>query len=106
MMTMFEQIYTTGMLVTTQQLALRRNLVQQQTLTATHDKSAAWNGLGSALLSIWRQACATEGIGPATRTQSVIDLGTLATSTDQPYAWLRYISRPGVPADIISLYRS
>jgi hypothetical protein len=36
-------------------LALRDILLQRQALTATHDQSTAWTGLGSALLVVWRQ---------------------------------------------------
>ena len=39
----------------TQELALQRELHMPQTLTAIHDKSVAWFGLGSALYSLWRQ---------------------------------------------------
>ncbi|KAI6040156.1 hypothetical protein EDC04DRAFT_1550562 [Pisolithus marmoratus] len=42
-------LYTTSLVAHTQQLALHRNLLLHQTLTATHDKSAAWNGLGEVL---------------------------------------------------------
>ncbi|KAI0945046.1 hypothetical protein AcV7_001685 [Taiwanofungus camphoratus] len=35
---------------------MRRILLKRQTLTAIHDLAGAWNGLGSALLSLWRQA--------------------------------------------------
>ncbi|KIO06618.1 hypothetical protein M404DRAFT_437119 [Pisolithus tinctorius Marx 270] len=40
----------------TQRLALRRDLLQCQTLTATHDKSGAWNGLGAAVNTL-RDQC-------------------------------------------------
>ena len=39
----------------TQQLSLENELAKSQTLTATHDKTSAWGGLGSAFLSLWRQ---------------------------------------------------
>ena len=42
------------MLVVTQTLALKRNYYIQQSLTALHEKSAAWLGLGSALSGMWR----------------------------------------------------
>ncbi|KAH7917960.1 hypothetical protein BV22DRAFT_922494 [Leucogyrophana mollusca] len=51
----FITTYSAGLVLSTQRLALRRNLVSYQTLTATHDLSAGWAGLGSALLSLWRQ---------------------------------------------------
>ncbi|KAI6010594.1 hypothetical protein EDC04DRAFT_789942 [Pisolithus marmoratus] len=40
----------------TQRLALRRELLQKQTLTAIHDKASAWNGLGAGLNSLWDQS--------------------------------------------------
>ena len=40
----------------TQRLALRNDLNTRQTLTAVHDRSRAWLGLGSALSSLWDQA--------------------------------------------------
>lgn len=49
------QAYTAALVATTQQLALRRNLLLQQTVTATHDKAHAWSGLGSALISLKNQ---------------------------------------------------
>lgn len=39
----------------TQRLALRSDLFTRQTLTAIHDKNAAWLGLGSAFGSLWQQ---------------------------------------------------
>ncbi|KAI6010598.1 hypothetical protein EDC04DRAFT_3145920 [Pisolithus marmoratus] len=48
-------LYATALVATTQQLALHHNLLLRQTLTATHDKSAAWNGLGAALLVFWQK---------------------------------------------------
>ncbi|KIJ59696.1 hypothetical protein HYDPIDRAFT_118192 [Hydnomerulius pinastri MD-312] len=47
--------YAAILVVCAQRLALRRNLCLRQTLTATHDLSASWTGLGSALVSLWRQ---------------------------------------------------
>ncbi|KIO06611.1 hypothetical protein M404DRAFT_24328 [Pisolithus tinctorius Marx 270] len=53
------QIFGTGsgilLVWLTQRLALRRDLLQRQTLTATHDKAAAWSGLGAALQTLWKQ---------------------------------------------------
>ena len=43
------------LLYCTQQLALRRNLNQKQNLTAAHDKSTAWLGLGSAVPVLFNQ---------------------------------------------------
>lgn len=51
----FYTIYTAILLFLTQQLAISRTLVRRLKLTAIHDISGAWAGLGSALSSVWRQ---------------------------------------------------
>ncbi|KAJ7142380.1 hypothetical protein C8R44DRAFT_846434 [Mycena epipterygia] len=42
-------------LFVTQKLAMHQNLQADQTLTATHDNVASWNGLGSAISTLFRQ---------------------------------------------------
>lgn len=42
-------------LLVTQGLALTRNYHVAQSLSALHEKSAAWLGLGSAFIGMWRQ---------------------------------------------------
>ncbi|KAG2137890.1 uncharacterized protein EDB93DRAFT_755839 [Suillus bovinus] len=49
------QIYTAVLLFLTQRLSISRTLVRRVKLTAIHDISGAWAGLGSALNSVWRQ---------------------------------------------------
>ena len=49
------QLYCAILVLVTQQLALRRNLQVRQTLSAIHDKSAAWSGLGASVLALVRQ---------------------------------------------------
>ncbi|KAG2125724.1 hypothetical protein DEU56DRAFT_961190 [Suillus clintonianus] len=51
----FYTIYTAVLLFLTQRLAVSRTLVRRQKLTAIHDVSGAWAGLGSALSSVWQQ---------------------------------------------------
>ncbi|KAG1810401.1 uncharacterized protein HD556DRAFT_1522696 [Suillus plorans] len=51
----FYTIYTAVLLFLTQRLAISRTLVHRVKLTAVHDISSAWAGLGSALSSVWRQ---------------------------------------------------
>ncbi|KAJ7108153.1 hypothetical protein C8R44DRAFT_857727 [Mycena epipterygia] len=53
--TAFATIYTSILVLISQTLAMRRNLRMEQTLTAAHDKFAAWSGIGSALLRLWNQ---------------------------------------------------
>ena len=42
-------------MLATQQLSLQRDLQTRQTLTAIHDKSAAWLGLAASVSSLWQQ---------------------------------------------------
>ncbi|KAG2078569.1 hypothetical protein BDR04DRAFT_1226524 [Suillus decipiens] len=51
----FYTIYTAVLLFLTQRLAMSRMLVRRQKLTAIHDISGAWAGIGSALSSVWKQ---------------------------------------------------
>ncbi|KAG1801312.1 hypothetical protein EV424DRAFT_1586047 [Suillus variegatus] len=51
----FYTVYTAVLLFLTQRLAISRTLVHRVKLTAVHDISSAWAGLGSALSSVWRQ---------------------------------------------------
>lgn len=51
----FFTLYGMALVAITQQLALRRNLLQYQTLTETHDMTAAWQGLGMAIPVFWKQ---------------------------------------------------
>ncbi|KAG1733541.1 hypothetical protein EDB19DRAFT_2041213 [Suillus lakei] len=51
----FYTIYTAILLFLTQRLAISRTLARRRKLTAIHDISGAWAGLGSALSSVWRQ---------------------------------------------------
>lgn len=42
-------------MLVTQRIALIRDLHTQQTLTAIHDKSSAWLGIGSSMLALFDQ---------------------------------------------------
>ncbi|KAJ6556971.1 hypothetical protein DFH09DRAFT_1365415 [Mycena vulgaris] len=48
-------IYLAVLVLVTQKLSLRRSLITNQPLTVTHDSTAAWAGIGSAVLYIWHQ---------------------------------------------------
>ncbi|KAG2344928.1 hypothetical protein BDR05DRAFT_961366, partial [Suillus weaverae] len=52
----FYTLYTAVLIFLTQRLAISRALIRRLKLTAIHDISGAWAGLGSALSSIWKQA--------------------------------------------------
>ncbi|KAJ7848909.1 hypothetical protein B0H13DRAFT_1906509 [Mycena leptocephala] len=54
-LTTFVTVLSAGLVLVTQVLSTRRNLTVNQTLTATHDAAAAWSGIGSAMVHIWRQ---------------------------------------------------
>ncbi|KAJ7761337.1 hypothetical protein B0H16DRAFT_1688459 [Mycena metata] len=54
-MTTFASIYCSALVLISQTLATRHGLHKSQTLTATHDNSVAWSGIGSALSSLWKQ---------------------------------------------------
>ncbi|KAF7346982.1 hypothetical protein MVEN_01451000 [Mycena venus] len=49
------QIYAAILVFITQTLSMRRDLHIHQSLTATHDNTAAWAGLGSAAFCLWHQ---------------------------------------------------
>ncbi|KAJ7144607.1 hypothetical protein C8R44DRAFT_846317 [Mycena epipterygia] len=49
-------VYLASALFVTQKLAMHQNLQAEQTLTATHDNVASWNGLGSAISTLFRQS--------------------------------------------------
>ncbi|KAG1777949.1 hypothetical protein EV702DRAFT_203535 [Suillus placidus] len=51
----FYTIYTAVLLFLTQRLAISRMFACRLKLTAIHDISGAWGGLGSALSSVWQQ---------------------------------------------------
>ncbi|KAJ7764389.1 hypothetical protein B0H16DRAFT_1526900 [Mycena metata] len=53
--TAFGTIYAAVLVFVTQTLSMRRGMQADQTLTATHDHSAAWAGLGAAVSHIWYQ---------------------------------------------------
>ncbi|KAJ7454375.1 hypothetical protein FB451DRAFT_1517922 [Mycena latifolia] len=53
--TTFGTIYSAVLVLVTQTLSIRRSLQMDQTLTATHDNSAAWAGIGSAIVHVWHQ---------------------------------------------------
>ena len=76
------QIYTIVLVVTTQKLAMQGIFLKYQTLTATHDESTAWIGLGSALLVLWKQTrIAASVIGALWVTIYLIGISVLHIST-------------------------
>lgn len=76
------QIYTVALIGVTQQLAIRGIVLKRQTLTAAHDESAAWTGLGSALLAVWRQTrIAASVVGTLSVAIYLIGISVLHIST-------------------------
>ncbi|KAJ7692064.1 hypothetical protein B0H17DRAFT_1061829 [Mycena rosella] len=53
--TAFGTIYSALLVFVTQTLSKRRSVRMDQTLTAIHDTTAAWSGIGSAVLHLWNQ---------------------------------------------------
>ncbi|KAK7059806.1 hypothetical protein R3P38DRAFT_2837970 [Favolaschia claudopus] len=53
--TSFVTIYSAVLVWVTQVLYMRKSLSVKQTLTATHDTSAAWAGIGSSIAHLWSQ---------------------------------------------------
>jgi len=51
----FGTIYFAVLVLLTQKLSIRRTLKTNQPLTATHDSTTAWAGIGSATLQFWHQ---------------------------------------------------
>ncbi|KAJ7614487.1 hypothetical protein FB45DRAFT_1110242 [Roridomyces roridus] len=54
-LTAFITLYSALLVFVTQSLALHRDLLRRQLLTATHDNALAWSGLGSAVVRLWQQ---------------------------------------------------
>jgi hypothetical protein len=76
------QTYTVLLVVATQRLALYGILLRRQTLTATHDESTAWVGLGSALLVLWKQThIAASVVGTSLITIYLVGISVLHIST-------------------------
>ncbi|KAJ7836625.1 hypothetical protein B0H13DRAFT_2422813 [Mycena leptocephala] len=53
--TSFGTIYSALLVFATQTLSMRRSLQMDQVLTATHDNTAAWAGVGAAISNLWLQ---------------------------------------------------
>ena len=62
------QTLTTLLLFTIQQIVLHQQLVRSQTLTALHDSVNAWSGLGSAILTLFRQLSIPAAVVPTLTT--------------------------------------
>jgi hypothetical protein len=78
----------------TQQLAIRGVVLKHQKLTATHDEIAAWTGLGSALLVLWRQTrIAASVVGTLSVTIYLIGISVLHISTPSLFN-LQVFERP------------
>ncbi|KAJ6488814.1 hypothetical protein C8R45DRAFT_1143005 [Mycena sanguinolenta] len=67
-------IYSTVLVFITQALATRRNLRRNQMLTATHDNTAAWAGLGAAVAVLWNQMKVPSGASIAGLLSAIIYL--------------------------------
>jgi hypothetical protein len=82
------------MVVIMQQLTTRGILLKRQMLTAAHDESTAWTGLGSALLVLWRQTrIAASVLGTLLITVYLIGIAVLHVSTPSLFG-LQVFERP------------
>ncbi|KAJ7230923.1 hypothetical protein B0H12DRAFT_1240129 [Mycena haematopus] len=55
-------IYSAVLVFVTQKLAIRRSLQTVQMLTATHDNTAAWAGIGAAVSLLWNRTKVASGV--------------------------------------------
>lgn len=55
----FTQLYTAGLVFVTQQLAMSAIIAQWHYVTAVHDVSQAWTGIGAAVHTLWQQTKTT-----------------------------------------------
>ncbi|KAJ7759900.1 hypothetical protein B0H16DRAFT_1532953 [Mycena metata] len=83
--TAFRTIYSALLVLVTQTLCMKRSLQMDRTLTAIHDNAAAWAGIGSAALQLWRQKAV-----PATT------IGVLSTLLYLGNIMLLHITIPGL----------
>ncbi|KAJ7452647.1 hypothetical protein FB451DRAFT_1145259 [Mycena latifolia] len=77
--------YLASALFVAQKLAMHYNLHATQTLTATHDNVSSWNGLGSALSTLYRQISAPASV-----------LGTLAITGYLGCISMLHITTPAI----------
>ncbi|KAJ6479803.1 hypothetical protein C8R45DRAFT_1006019 [Mycena sanguinolenta] len=63
--TIFITVYCAVLVFVTQTLATRRTLRKNRTLTAIHDETSGWSGIGSALLCVWDQKTVPAAVIPA-----------------------------------------
>jgi hypothetical protein len=78
----FRQTYTVVLVVTTQKVAIHGILLRYQTLTATHDESTAWIGIGSVLLILWKQTrIVASVVGPSLVAIDLVAISVLHIST-------------------------
>ena len=52
---LLNQLYTAGLVFVTQQLAVSAMIAKWHYLTAVHDISHAWTGIGAAIYALWQQ---------------------------------------------------
>ncbi|KAJ7822097.1 hypothetical protein B0H14DRAFT_3732658, partial [Mycena olivaceomarginata] len=81
----FATIYSALLVLVTQTHSMQRSLHIDRTLTAMHDNAAAWTGIGSAALYLWRQKAI-----PAT------PIGVLSTFLYLGNILLLHITIPGL----------
>lgn len=79
------QIYLAALVSFTQILSMRKSLWRFQSLTATHDISAAWGGIVAAFLRVWKQ-----------RTVQSSTMGVLTVFFYLGNIWVLHITTPAL----------
>jgi hypothetical protein len=103
---------TSLLLVLTQRLALRRNILQRQTLSSLHDRTSSWLGLGAALNVLRRQRRFASRItltalylglmfGVHTTIPALLNIVALDTETSVP-ARIVQMTPPVIPAYVLA----
>ncbi|KZT05110.1 uncharacterized protein LAESUDRAFT_242330 [Laetiporus sulphureus 93-53] len=83
--------YTAALLFLTQRLALQSLILRRHTFTAIHDVASAWTGVGSAVLSLWRQLFIPAAvIGTSGVTVYLLCLSVLHISTPSLFSMAAY----------------
>ncbi|KAJ7260435.1 hypothetical protein B0H12DRAFT_1014061 [Mycena haematopus] len=95
------QVYLATLVYLMQKLSLRKNLNIRQTLTALHDKHAAWSGLGAAFATLYYQTHLRTGFSGLFFVVLYV-FGAAALHVTTPALIDKYSSRPNFFNAIIS----
>jgi hypothetical protein len=105
----YTQIYSAVLVYLMQTLSMRRSLQRHQTLSATHDNGAAWLGIASAFLCVWKQlripasVMGTLGVFLYLSSISVLHVTTPALVSIESFNSSRTISIPTLGFPFVNL---